>query len=97
MFDYDIQFITTKQNAVADALSRLPLTNADTGEEDTFHIEQKMLESLPITHKEIRHATRVDPVLTKVQEFLTTGWPNSVDNDLHLKRWGLRLVVPQHY
>ena len=50
-FDYDIQFVTSKQNAVADALSRLPMTNADTGEEDTFCIEQKLLESLPITNK----------------------------------------------
>ena len=112
-FDYDIQFVTSRQNAVADALSRLPLTNVDMGEEDTFRIEQKLLESLPITHKEIRHATSVDPVLTKVQEFLTRGWPKSVDDDVRLKPyfdrkfeltleqgcilWGLRVVVPQRY
>ena len=31
-FDYDIQFVTSKQNAVADALSRLPLTITDSTE-----------------------------------------------------------------
>ena len=111
-FDYDIQFVTSRQNVVADALPRLPLTNADMSEEDTFRIEQKLLESLPVT-KEIRHATSVDPVLTKVQEFLTRGWPKSVDDDVRLKSyfnckfeltleqgcilWGLRVVVPQRY
>ena len=45
-----IQFVTSKQNAVADALSHLPVTNADTGKEDTFHIGQKLLESSPGTN-----------------------------------------------
>ena len=84
VFDYDIQFVTSQQNAIGDALSRLPFAITNTPDEDTFRIEQKLLESLPVTSKEIRHATSVDAVLTKVQDYLARGWPRSVD-DLHLK------------
>ena len=105
--------MSSKQNAVADALARLPLTSVNAGDGDTFHIEQKLLESLPVTNKEIKHATSVDPVLKTMQSFLTQEWPKSIDNDLRLKPyfnrkleltmeqgcilWGLRVVVPHRY
>ena len=79
-FDYDIQFVTSKQNPVADALSRLPLTITDSTK-GIFHAEAKCLESLPVTSKEIRQATKVDPILLRVLEYLKLGWPDSVDDE----------------
>ena len=56
-FDYDIQFVSAKQNAVADTLSRLPLSSIGATDEEIFHVEEKQLDSLPVTSKEIKNAT----------------------------------------
>ena len=69
-FDYSIRFVPSKQNAVADALSRLPLPSTLSGENAIFKVEERLVDSLPVTHKEISHATQVDPVLSKVLEFV---------------------------
>ena len=111
-FDYSIRFIPSKENAVADALSRLPLPSTLSGENAIFKVEERLIDSLPITHKEISHATRVDPVLSKVLEFVRHGWPQHVE-DLRLKPffnrrfelsveqdcllWGLRVIIPTRY
>ena len=60
-FNYGIKFVPSKQNAVADALSRLPLPSTAGGESAVFKVEEHLVDCLPITHKEISHATRVDP------------------------------------
>ena len=75
-FDYDIKFVPSKQNAVADALSWLPLSTVDSTDNDAFHAEEKQLDSLPITSREIRNAVRVDLVLSRVLQFLKSGWPS---------------------
>lgn len=102
----------SKQNAVADALSRLPLPSTGGGESAVFKVEGRLVDCLPITHKEISHATRVDPVLSRVLEFVKSGWPQHVE-DLRLKPffhrryelsidqdcllWGIRVVIPTRY
>ena len=55
----------SKQNAVADALSRLPLPSTFNGEDAIYRVEERLAHSLHITHKEISYATRVDPVLSR--------------------------------
>ena len=108
--DYSIRFVPSKHNAVADALSRLPSTSS--GENAIFKTEERLVDSLPITHKEISHATQVDPVLSKVLEFVRHGWPQPVE-DIRLKPyfnrrfelsveqgcllWGLRVIIPYRY
>ena len=64
-FNY-IKFVLSKQNAVADALSHLPLSSTAGGETAVFKVEERLVDCLPITHKEISHATRVDPVLSRM-------------------------------
>ena len=79
-FDYSIRFIPSKENAVADALSRLPLPSTLSGENVIFKVEERLIDPLPITHKETSHATQVDPVLSKVLEFVRHGWPQNVED-----------------
>lgn len=67
-FNYSIKSVSSKQNAVADALPRLPLPSTPNDEDSAYNVEERLIQSLPITHKEISHATRVDPVLSKVLE-----------------------------
>ena len=83
-FNHCIKFVPSKQNAVADALSRLPLPSKAGGESDAFKVEKCLVDCLPITHKEISHATRVDPVLSRELEFVRSGWPQQIE-DLLLK------------
>ena len=112
-FNYSIKFVPTKQNAVADELSCLPLPSTAAGESAVFKVEEHLVDCLPITHKgEISHATRVDPVLSRVLEFVKSGWPQHVE-DLRLKPffhrryessieqhcllWGRQVVIPTRY
>ena len=108
-FSYDIRFVPSKRNAVADALSRLPLPSAFNEEDAIYRVEERLVHSLPITHKEIRDATQVDPVLSRALEFVKQGWPQHVE-DLRLQPffnrqfelsveqdcllWGLRVMNP---
>ena len=77
-FNYSIKFVSSKQSVVADALSRLPLPSTAGGESAFFKFEERLVDCLPITHKEISHATRVDPVLSRVLEFVKSVWPQHI-------------------
>ena len=83
-FSYGIRFVPSKRNAVADALSRLPLPSAFNEEDATYRVEERLVHSLAITHKEIRDATQVDPVLSRALEFFKQGCPQYVE-DLRLQ------------
>ncbi len=111
-FDYTMRYIPSKENVFADALSRLPLPTMGTHEDELFNIGDRILDSLPVTAKEVRHATSVDPVLSRVLEFTRNGWPTEVE-DQRLKpyfnrrhelsveqdclMWGLRVIIPLKY
>ena len=108
-FSYDIRFVPSKRNAVADALSRRPLPSAFNEEDAIYRVEERLVHSLPITHKEIRDATQVDTVLSRALEFVKQGCPQHVE-DLRLQPffnrqfelsveqdcllWGLRVINP---
>jgi hypothetical protein len=65
-YDYDLQYVSSKQNLLADALSRLPDPVTETEESSLYHVEEARLESLPINSKDIGTATVRDPILSQV-------------------------------
>ena len=70
-YSYEIVYRKGTELGHADAFSRLPVPqgNEDTavsGDEDIFHFA--LVDELPVTCKEIRDATRKDPVLPKVYD-----------------------------
>ena len=83
-FNYSIKFVPARQNVLADALSRLPLQSTAGSESAVFKVEERKVDCLPITHREISHTTRVDPMLSRVLEFVVSGWPQN-NGDLLLK------------
>ena len=111
-FNCSIRFVPSKRNAVADALSLLPLPSAFNEEDAIYIVEERLVHSLPITYKEIRHATRVDPVLSRALEFFKQGWAQHV-KDLRLQPffnrrlelsveqdcllWGPRVIKPTRF
>ena len=64
-YQYNIVYRTSKNNANADAMSRLPSSPSDSeSEEDIF--QTTYLNELPIRAEDIRQATKHDSVLSKV-------------------------------
>lgn len=83
---YDIQYRTSKQNANADFLSRLPGSGEFGDQQDDFvvmwtnegtEVNQVQLDSLPVDADRVKRATDTDPVLCKVRCWVQNGWPES--------------------
>ena len=111
-FNYTFKYVKGTANGGADGLSRLPLkqekdSKAEVEDYFNFFLEDKM----PIDAKQIRQATRVDKVLSKVLLFMNTEWPKSVEEELQpfasrkeslsidngLILWGYRIIVPEKF
>ena len=82
-YQYSIVFRAGKDNANADALSRLPLPDTPVTTyvppETVFSIER--LAETPIRASQIRQWTERDPVLSRVKRFLLQGWPTVVEGE----------------
>jgi transposase InsO family protein len=87
-FNYELKFISSQQNVLADALSRLPRTDFVPDDElnSVYHVEAKRLEGLPVTSKDIARATKNDDILSRVLRFVKDGWPDKVE-DLRFKAY----------
>lgn len=105
-YQYDIRYQKGSEISNADALSRLPCDKGEIEGEISFFSYNYQL---PITSKEIATAIKFDPVLSKVFDYITNGWPGHVDEgsiqpyfNKHLQLsvdngcilWCNRVVVP---
>lgn len=86
MFEYTLTFRNTTAHANADALSRLPLPDKP---DEHFQPPELVLlvthlENAPVTADQIAEATRRDPVLSTVSQFVHQGWPRTIPNQPQL-------------
>ena len=83
-YQYQLKFKTSKQNANADALSRLPLTTVHppTPQPTELVLMMEALdEDMPVSSHQIKTWTRRDPTLSRVLQFVQKGWPTTVKDD----------------
>ena len=78
-YDYVIRHRSGEAHENCDALSRLPLPTESTKTPAPAEYVQliQMLDDSPITSGDIRNWTQRDPVLSRVQRYVLTGWPES--------------------
>lgn len=108
-YDYSIEYKQGPDHANADVFSRLPLPDTPSREDPPGEItlSVNMLQSLPVTAKDVRSWTARDLILAKVRTMLESGWKYSTDqvfdpfkrrqHELSLDDgcilWGSRIVV----
>ena len=115
MFDYTLAFRNTKAHTNADALSRLPLAvkPGEHFEPAELLLLTTHLEISPVSASQIAEATRKDPVLSTVSQYVSQGWPQAIPQQPELspyfnKRtelsifegcllWGARVIIPKPY
>jgi hypothetical protein len=104
-YHYDIEY--RRSVGKADALSHLPLPVQD--EPDDREIYRiSYVDDLPVTSRDILKATRKDPVLSRVHDFVVNGWPSVVEDkfkpyfqrrselsvDQNIVLWRMHVIVP---
>ena len=109
-YQHNITYRSSRDNAVADLLSRLPMPVENSTEmEEVNYICHTGVDNLPVTSKRIAQCTSRDPLLCKVYELTTSGWPSYIDNEelkpYWIRRdelsiedgcllWGRRVIIP---
>jgi len=70
-YDYDID---------CDALSRLPNPESSSeGMEGQVFSVKFLGDNIPVLVEDVTKATKVDPILSKVHQFVLNGWPGNSD------------------
>ena len=90
MYNYQIAFKPTAAHSNADGLSRLPLPEAPSEvpvPAELVLLVEHVLDA-PVKAQEIRTRTRRDPLLSRVKQFIQSGWPAAVE--LQLRPWWSR-------
>lgn len=78
-YQYDIKYRKSKQNANADALSRLPCQGTNVGlhlDEESEDVNRLQVARVPISAKQLREDIARDPVLSRAFHFTLCGWPD---------------------
>ena len=76
-YSYTITYKEGKYNVCADAMSRLPLqvsSSSPPKPADVIHLLE-YLDTSPVTSTQVRSWTDRDPVLSRVRDWILTGWP----------------------
>ena len=98
-----------KNESIDSELNLVTSYASEVGEE--VNLIMSYANDLPITHKDVSKATSRDPILSKVAEFVLSGWPKNVSEEIkpyfsHRTEltieagcllWGNRVVIPACY
>ena len=80
-YDYEVKYQPSASHGNADGLSRLPLQDEPSEQDESAEIvcalEEHQLHSLPIRASDIKAATSKDPVLSQVYSYTVRGWPDT--------------------
>ena len=112
MYEYTIVFRPTKAHGNADAMSRLPLPvqPATVPQSPEMILLMEQLDKSPITAANVRIWTNTDSVMSRVRQFVLSGWPSSVSDKVmkpYFSRrtelsvqdgcvlWGNRVIIPR--
>ena len=108
-YHYDIVYRSSKDNANADCLSRLPIKGQCDVDPDENYVINSVIETMPITAKQIATSTEKDSTLSRVLEYTLSGWPSYVSEqgmtpfwsrrdeisvEDNCLLWGRRVVIP---
>ncbi|XP_013174911.1 PREDICTED: uncharacterized protein K02A2.6-like [Papilio xuthus] len=83
-YDFNIDFVKSKCNGNADALSRLPLEGDGSDGAPSApdkHYLMYVDETLPVNFKEIALATTKDNLLSRIFGYIMFGWPEKCADD----------------
>lgn len=82
-YDYTIQYKEGKNNSNADALSRLPLPTTIRHVPRPAEVVHLMehLDTTPLSSQQIRLWTNQDPILSKVKDWVLSGWPTPTKDE----------------
>ena len=100
-YEYDIKYRKMSQHENADGLSHLPLTEPDDEQSEVpteVVLLVEALEDAPMTYAQIQRWTKLDPLLSKVSQFILHGWQeerNEWDEELK-SYWTRRLELSLH-
>ena len=91
-YRYSIQYCEGEDNVTADAMSRLPIETTPLDPPipcEVIHL-MEYLDASPTTSAQIETWTDHDPVLSKVREWLLSGWPSQESGEDSFKPYERR-------
>ena len=107
--DYKTEYKRSEDLTNCDALSRLPHEASTEGSERVIYSVSVIADDFPIPAGNIGNASLVDPVLSKVHQFVMSGWPegcpdetitlcynrrNELSCEQYCVLWGSRVIIP---
>ena len=109
-YAYEVELRKSESMGIADTLSRMPLPTENDEDEEAWcpRVLNMEHEGPTLSAAEAESATRRDPVLGRVLQYVRSGWPEKVDDTLRVYQqkkdelstegdcliWGGRLLVP---
>ena len=113
-YKYKIRYRPGKELLNADGLSRLPhsVSVKEAPDPPEVVLVLKQINCTPVTSQQIATATRTDPLLSRVYDYVLVGWPEKIQDkeiqpyfsrlsELSVHQgcllWGSRVVVPNKY
>ena len=80
-YDYQIEYRRSEKHSNFDALSQLLHEDSMIRCESEIYSVSAIDEDFPITEKDTGKATVLGPLLSRVLDFVMTGWPEKCDEE----------------